>query len=221
MKGIKCSQCGLVYWSTEANCKRCGLASAGDSAPSYAEPQSEYQPQYSTPPPPTPVVNYGDEAAIAKHLKNLKSGSIYFYVIGGLQVLLWFVLGHLMIVDGILNITLSFLAYKFRSRVATLCLLGITILAVLATAASIATGESGAAVFPIGVIIRIWASVSMVNAAFKLKGYAPQLQPQVLPPPPPNFYPEAAPQYGPQAPPQALPPPPPNFYPEAAPQYAE
>ena len=190
MKGIKCSQCGLVYWSTDANCRRCGLSTAVDAVPSDDDPQYESESQHSAPP--APIVNYGDEAEKATLLKTLRSASIYFYVIGGLQILLWFVLGQMMIVDGVINITLSFVMYKFRSRVAALLLLGLTLLAVLATIVAFASGERGALISPIGVIVRIAVSIRMINAAFKLQGYARESTAQVLPPPPPNFYPEAA-----------------------------
>jgi hypothetical protein len=189
MKSTKCPQCGLVYWSTDPNCKRCGLPTAGESSSNYDEQPYEYQPQYVAQP--APVVNYGDDEATAKLLKNLKADSIFFYVIGGLQILLWFVLGHLMIVDGVLNITLSFLVYKFKSRVASLFLMGLTLLAIMGLVAAFTTGSVGM-IFPIGMIIRLMASIRMVNAAFKLQGYAPETPMQVMPPPPPNFYPETA-----------------------------
>lgn len=195
MKGIKCSQCGLVYWSTDPNCRRCGLATEAEPAPSYDEPQDQYQYQQQNFTPAAPVYNYGEDAVTAKLLKDLKGGSIYFYIIGGLQILLWFVLGQLMIVDGVLNITLSFLVHKFRSRVAALCLMGITLLAIMATVAAFAAGEHSAMISPVGIIIRLWASIRMVKAAFQLHGYQPPSPAQVLPPPPPNFYPETAPQY--------------------------
>ena len=190
MKGIKCSQCGLVYWSTDANCRRCGFATAAEAAPSEDDQQGESESQYSAPV--APVVNYADEAEKATLLKTLRSASIYFYVIGGLQILLWFVLGQMMIVDGVINITLSFMMYKFKSRVAALLLLGLTLLAVLATIVAFASGERGALISPIGVIVRIVVSIRMINAVFKLQGYPRESAPQVLPPPPPNFYPEAA-----------------------------
>ena len=194
MKGIKCSQCGLVYWNTDPNCKRCGEPTPGLSEPS-CEPPDQYQSQQQNFTPAAPVFNYGDDAATAKLLKDLKGGSIYFYVIGGLQILLWFVLGHLMILDGVLNITLSFMVHKFRSRVAALCLMGITLLAIMAAVAAFAAGDHSAMISPIGIIIRVWASIRLVNATFKLQGYTPASPAQVLPPPPPNFYPETAPQY--------------------------
>jgi hypothetical protein len=192
MKGIKCSQCGLVYWSTDSNCKRCGLPTANEPSPAYEEEQDHYQPEYSAPP--AYVVNYGEDAATANLLKRLKGDSIFFYVIGGLQIGLWFFLGQLMIVDGILNITLSFLVYRFKSRVAAVFLLLLTLLAAIGTIAAIAAGERGGLIFPIGMIIRILASIRMVKAAFKLHGYMHESPAQVLPPPPPNFYPETAAQ---------------------------
>ena len=192
MKGIKCSQCGLVYWSTDSNCKRCGLPTANEPAPAYDEQPDHYQPEYVAQP--TYVVNYGEDAATASLLKKLKGDSIFFYVIGGLQIGLWFFLGQLMIVDGVLNITLSFLVYRFKSRVAALFLLALTLLAAIGTIAAIAAGERGGLIFPIGMIIRLLASIRMVNASFKLQGYTQESPAQVLPPPPPNFYPETAAQ---------------------------
>lgn len=192
MKGIKCSQCGLVYWSTDSNCKRCGLPTANEPSPAYDEQQYDPQPEYVAQP--TYVVNYGEDAATANLLKKLKGDSIFFYVIGGLQIGLWFFLGQLMIVDGVLNITLSFLVYKFKSRVAALFLLGLTLLAILGVIAEIAAGSRAGLIFPIGLIIRLLASIRMVNASFKLQGYAHESPAQVLPPPPPNFYPETAAQ---------------------------
>jgi hypothetical protein len=191
MKGIKCPQCGLVYWSSDSNCKRCGLPTADESSPAFDEQPYQQQQYYAQP---APVFNYANDAATAKLLKNLKSDSIFFYVIGGLQIILWFVLGQFMIVDGVLNITLSFLVYKFKSRVAALFLLGLTLLAVMGAVAAIAAGSRAGLVFPIGLIIRLWSSIRMVNAAFKLQGYAPESPAQVMPPPPPNFYPEVAAQ---------------------------
>ena len=188
MKSTKCPQCGLVYWSTDPNCKRCGLPTADESSPTYDEQPYQDQPQYFAQPSP----DYVEDAATAKLLKNLKADSILFYVIGGLQIILWFVIGQLMIVDGLLNITLSFLVYKFKSRVAALFLLGLTLLAILATVAAIATGQRGGLIFPIGMIIRLLASIRMVNASFKLQGLGQESPAQVMPPPPPNFYPEAA-----------------------------
>ena len=193
MKGIKCPQCGLVYWNTDPNCKRCGSATAVESFDS--EPQHYQQDSFApaAPAPAASAVNYGDEAATADLLKKLKNDSALFYVIGALQIVLWFVIGQLMIVDGVLNITLSFLVYKFKSRVAALFLLGLTLLAMLGTIVAIAAGTYPGLILPIGMIIRLLASIRMVRAAFTLQGYAQKNGEQMmpLPPPPPNFYPEA------------------------------
>jgi hypothetical protein len=140
---------------------------------------------------PAPVLSYADDAATAQLLTKLRNDSIFFYVIGGLQIVLWFFLGQLIIVDGVLNITLSFLVYKFKSRIAALFLLGLTLLAVLGTIAAIASGKAYGVIFPIGMIIRLLASIRMVRAAFQLQGQVQESAPQLLPPPPPNFYPEA------------------------------
>lgn len=188
MKSTKCPQCGLVYWSTDPTCKRCGLPTADQSSPDCDDQQ--YQPQYSAQP--APVINYADDATTATLLKNLKADSIFFYVIGGLQIILWLVIGKLMIVDGVLNIALSFLVHKFKSRVAALLLLGLTLLAILGAVAAIAAGSRAGLIFPIGLILRLLASIRMVNAAFKLQGYAQESPARVMPPPPPNFYPETA-----------------------------
>jgi len=187
MKGIKCRQCGLVYWDTDLNCKRCGVATANEPALD-SEPQPYQQAACA---PPAPVINYAADAETAQLLKRLRNDSIFFYVIGGLQIILWFVIGQLIIVDGVLNIMLSFLVHKFKSRIAALFLLGLTLLAMLGTIAAIATGRVHGVIFPIGMIIRLLASIRMVRAAFKLQGQVQENTPQLLPPPPPNFYPEA------------------------------
>ena len=142
-----------------------------------------------------PPQTFTDDAEMTKMLKKLKRGSIYFYVIGGLQILLWLAVGQLLIVDGVLNIALSFCAYKFRSRVAALLLLGLTLLAVLSGIVAFEAGTQTAAVLPIGMIIRFLVSGRMVQATFKLNGYIEEGPPKVLPPPPPNFHPEATSQW--------------------------
>src|SRR6266516_4464691 len=158
MKSTKCPQCGLVYWATDPQCKRCGMATADPSlAQPYAAAQQQQQP-WCERPQPMQVMNFAEDPAKAKLIKNLKGDSIYFYVIGGLQILLWLVVGQLMIVDGILNIGLSFVVYKFKSRIAAICLLGLTFLAAMSTVLAIAAGMRGGLFFPIGLIIRLLVS---------------------------------------------------------------
>ena len=109
MTSVKCPQCGLVNWSTAANCKRCGLAVADGFEDSGMEQQQSY-----APPAPAayaqPVHNFNfDEEEL---LRKLNKDSKLFYFIGGLQMGLWFFVGNLLIVDGVLNIGLSFVANK-------------------------------------------------------------------------------------------------------------
>lgn len=189
MKSIKCPQCGLVYWATNASCKRCGMANPDAT---IAEPN--YLPtQYMTDPP-LPPVNFAAQAEKDRLLKRLKRGSIYFYVIGGLQILLWLAIGQFLIVEAAFNIIVAFLAYKFRSRFAALCLLGLTLLAVLSGIVLFAEGTRPAFFSPIGIIIRLLVAGRMVQATFRLTSYVDE-DARVLPPPPPNFHPEPTPQW--------------------------
>ena len=194
MKSIKCPQCGLVYWATEPKCKRCGLATEQPDFVNGQEPQQQqYQPRHDLQP--MQVMNFAVDPARTKLLKNLKTDAIFFYVIGGLQILLWFVIGQLLIVDGFLNIGLSFVVYKFRSRVAAIFLLALQLLSVMVAIAEVASGERPGLLFPIGMILRLLASGRMVQATFKLSGYVPEGPARVLPPPPPNFHPDGTPQW--------------------------
>jgi hypothetical protein len=130
-------------------------------------------------------------------LTTLKKDSWLFYVIGGLQMVLWLVIGNLLIIDGFLNIGLSFLAHKFRSRVAAVLLLCVTVLSVIAAIfMMMMTGAAPSLLMPVAMIFRLVASIRMVYTTFKLRGYVEQEVVRVLPPPPPEFYQEGAPQWG-------------------------
>lgn len=191
MKSIKCPQCGLVYWATDPNCKRCGLATA-DSSVDAPVHEAQFQTQNVSQPP----ANGAENPAIAQMLKNIKTDAIFFYVIGGLQILLWFVLGNLLIVDGVLNIGLSFLIHKFRSRVAAVFLLGLTVLTMISALMMMFTsGVNVGVLFPIMLLLRFAASLRMVQSTFKLSGYVEEVPLRPLPPPPPNFHPDTAPQW--------------------------
>lgn len=187
MKSTKCPQCGLVYWATDPNCKRCGLATADSSVetPVHDQTQSVSQPPANGPANP----------ATAQMIRNIKTDAIFFYVIGGLQILAWFALGQLLIVDGILNIGLSFLIYKFRSRVAAIFLLGLTLLSMISAFIMMIEGAKVGVIFPIVLLLRFAASLRMVQSTFKLNGYVEEVPARPLPPPPPNFHPETAPQW--------------------------
>ena len=211
MNSTKCPQCGLVYWSTVPNCKRCGLATAGHQ-PSETEDQFTPPPAEQFMPPPgdqpayqgydqrdsyqNPGFNFHD-AEKQQLLSTLKKDSWLFYIIGGLQMLLWLLIGNLLIIDGFLNIGLSFLAHKFRSRVAAVLLLCVTVLSVIgAIFLMMMTGATPNLIMPIAMIFRLVASIRMVYTTFKLRGFTEAEVVHVLPPPPPEFYQEGAPQWG-------------------------
>ena len=124
MTSVKCPQCGLVYWSTAENCRRCGVTADDPTAQpdSYAQPAS-----IST----KPHCQISDADA-NRLLSTLKKCSRLFYFIGGMQVLAWFFIGQLLIVDAVLNIGLSYLTFRFKSRVAAILLALLTLLSVVA-----------------------------------------------------------------------------------------
>ena len=193
MKSTKCPQCGLVYWATDANCKRCGLATE-DNSPVAPPAQSEqFQAPYATQPP--PPIGAPPDIDVAVMLKNIKNDATFFYIIGGLQILLWFALGNLLIVDGILNISFSFLVHKFRSRVAACFLLALTVLSMIAAIMEMASGAKFGVIAPVVMLLRLYSAFRMVQSTFKLKNYVEQDTFRPLPPPPPSFHPETAPQW--------------------------
>jgi hypothetical protein len=182
MNSVKCPQCGLVYWVTNENCKRCGLATA--------ETPVE-QPPFHAPPPsyrggkPSGVASTFDEEEM---IRKLKRNSYLFYFIGGLQILAWFIVGNLLIVDGVFNIGLSFIANKFRSRIAAVVLLVVTILSVLVAMASLAMGAIRFNILvPMVLLGRLAASIQIVSCTFKLNSLVAENVTQVTPPPPPSF----------------------------------
>src|SRR4051794_12438190 len=174
MNSTKCQNCGLVNWKTSENCLRC-------SAPlNHAEPAMQYAPaQTQTYPPPsqryaaTDSSFDPDAAHKEKLLKDLKSNTGFFYFVGGLQILVWFFIGQLLIVDGVLNIGLAYLARRFRSRAAAVVLLILTLLSVVGAFYMVgSTGRMPGVVFPLVIIFRVLASARIVSATFKLRKYA-------------------------------------------------
>lgn len=205
MKSTKCPQCGLVYWSTAANCKRCGLPNAyfeGETPAAESQPETAYHAQeqnnyYA----PQPARTIGADLQEELWLKNLKSDSRLFYFIGGLQTLAWFLIGNLLIVDAVLNIGLAFVAAKFKSRVAAICLFLLTVLSVMAAILAFAVGEEGFGFNPLSLIVlvgRLLCSGRMIYSTFMLKKHA--VKHFVSPPPPPTFQPDGAPQWATPAP---------------------
>lgn len=190
MTSIKCPQCGLVYWTTNANCKRCGLATAGGPA----EPEMDQIQSYAPTPAAKPIRSeFFDDDQL---LRNLKKDSQLFYFIGGLQVLLWFVVGNLLIFDGICNIGLSFVAHKFRSRIAAVLLLLLTIASVaMGMLAMAMTGARLNLFVPLILLGRLAASIRMVYSTFRLNAQVAEDVTLMMPPLPPVFHKEDMPQW--------------------------
>jgi hypothetical protein len=199
MKSTKCPQCGLVYWNTAPNCKRCGLPTPGFEGESpVAETQhnaaydAPNQTNYYTPQSP---VTIGDDVRSREMMYHLKRDASVFYFIGGLQAVAWLVVGDLLIVDAVLNIGLAFVAYKFRSRVAAIFLMTLTLLSVgMAVLKFTDGGGISSPLVPVILIGRLFISGRILQTTFALKKYA--VETFVAPPPPPRFNSEGAPEWG-------------------------
>jgi hypothetical protein len=129
-------------------------------------------------------------------LRRLRRDSYLFYFIGGLQTLAWLIVGHLLIVDAVFNVGLSFLANKFRSRVAAIALLLLTLLSVMVGLVGLATGSIGFNPFvPLVLVGRLAVSIRIVYTTFKLNAHADQHVAYMLPPLPPAFHNEEGSQW--------------------------
>lgn len=138
-----------------------------------------------------------DEDQLAR---NLKKDSQVFYFIGGLQIVLWFVVGNLLIFDGVCNIGLSFVAHRFRSRIAAVLLLLLTIASVMVGMLAMAMSGARLNLFvPILLLGRLAASLRMVYSTFRLNAQVAEDVTRMMPPLPPVFHKEDIPQWAPPA----------------------
>jgi hypothetical protein len=191
MTSVKCPQCGLVNWSTSESCKRCGLPVAGVLADDHQFDQSQ---TYSSPHQTRSFESYNPDEE--QWVNRLKSDSRLFYFIGGLQILVWLFLGQWLILDGVLNIGLSYVTNRFRSRVAAILLVLLTLLSALSVLVAVAAGELRFNLLtPLVLIGRIIASSRMVYCTFKLNAHVKVDVAHVMPPLPPVFHNEDAPQW--------------------------
>jgi hypothetical protein len=193
MDSLKCPQCGLVYWSTAENCRRCGLPT-GD--------MPSDQPESGVQLAPTPATGRHQisDADAERLLSNLKKCSQIFYFIGGLQILAWFFIGQLLIVDAFFNIGLSYLTFRFKSRVAAILLMLLTLLSVgVALLTVLVLGASPNFFIPLVLLWRLGCSIRMVYATFKLNAYEEVDVTRMMPPLPPVFHKEDAPPWAPPA----------------------
>ena len=121
-------------------------------------------------------------------LSSLRKCSRLFYFIGGLQILAWFFLGNLLVVDGVCNLGLSYLAHKFKSRIASGLLVFLTLLSVLVGLLSMALGAMKFNLFiPLVLLWRLATSIRMVYLTFKLNAYEEVDVTRMMPPLPPVF----------------------------------
>jgi len=181
MNSIKCPQCGLIFWSTAENCRRCGL---------LTEEFATFQPESSVQPAPYPMTGRHSQISDAdaeRLLGNLKKDSRLFYGIGGLQILLWFFVGQLMIVDGFFSLGLSYLTFRFKSRVAAVLLALLTLLSVGVGLFTILVMGRFNLFIPLILIWRLACSTRMVYATFKLHAYQEVDVTTMMPPLPPIF----------------------------------
>jgi hypothetical protein len=181
MKSTKCSQCGLVYWSTDPHCKRCGLPTPEPNVYDAPAAAQYFEPQ------PSPMA-YTNDFEHEELLKHLRKDSSLFYFIGGLQVLAWFFIGNLLIVDAVFNIGLALVALKFKSRIAAILLLCLTILSALMVVLAIVTGVLRLNIFvPLVMLGRLAASIRIIITTFKLQAYKRKESAGPMPPLPPVF----------------------------------
>jgi hypothetical protein len=201
MNSVKCPQCGLVYWSTAENCKRCGQLTANTSTG-----QPDFYAQQA------PAANSARQSHVSdadseRLLNTLKKDAHLFYFIGGVQVVAWFFIGQLLIVDAFLNIGLSYLTFRFKSRVAAILLMLLTLLSVAVGVLTIAlTGVSMNLFLPLILLWRLVCSIRMVYTTFKLNSVEEVDVTRMMPPLPPVFQRDDASQWDqPVGSPQLLP----------------
>jgi hypothetical protein len=207
MNSTKCPQCGFVYWSDVPNCKRCGLAnpamgpeapdssaySTGNAEDSTSDPHAQENATLAHNPSAAPIF-WGNDPVKEGLLKTITGNACFFYVLGALQALLWFVVGNLLIVDAFLNIGLALIVHKFKSRAAAILLICVTGISVLGAVAYAFTNGFGLLMLaPITLIFRVIASIKLVSATFELHAHEAEMQP--MPPSPPVFNQNASPQW--------------------------
>lgn len=193
MDSIKCPQCGLIFWSASENCRRCGL---------LTEEFSTFQPESFVQQAPNPTISRPSQISDAdaeRLLINLKKDSRLFYGIGGLQILLWFFVGQLMIVDGFFNVCLSYLTFRFKSRVAAMMLALLTLLSVGVGLFTILVMGHFNIFIPLILIWRLACSIRMVYTTFKLHAYEEVDVTTMMPPLPPLFPRQDASQWTPSS----------------------
>lgn len=166
MDSIKCPQCGLIFWNAAESCRRCGLLT--EDFATYQPDTSEYQAPNPTIGRHSPI----SDADAERMLSNLKKDSRFFYGIGGLQIVLWFFIGQLLIVDGVFNIGLSYLTFRFKSRGAAILLALMTLLSAgVGLLTILLMGASFNFFMSLLLLCRAGCSIRMIYSTFKLHAY--------------------------------------------------
>jgi len=159
-----------------------------------AEPEMDQVQSYAPAPAAKPIRSASfDEDQL---IRNLKRDLQLFYFIGGLQMVMWFVVGTMLIFDGICNIGLSFVANRFRSRIAAVLLLLLTVASVMVGMLGMAlSGARLNVLVPILLLGRLAASIRMVYSTFRLNAQVEEDVTRMAPPLPPVFHKEDLPQW--------------------------
>jgi hypothetical protein len=184
MDSIKCPQCGLIFWNAAESCRRCGLLTDDfqtfqpDATESFGQPAVN---------PTTGRHSQISDADAERLLSNLKKDSRLFYGIGALQIVIWFFVGQLTIVDGFFNIGLTYLTFRFKSRVAAILLALLTLLSAGVGLFTILVMGRFNLFIPLILIWRLACSVRMVYTTFKLHAYEEVDVTTMMPPLPPFF----------------------------------
>jgi len=181
MDSIKCPQCGLIFWNAAESCRRCGLPT--EDFPTF-QPDSFVQ---QAPNPTTGRHSPISDADAERMLSNLKKDSLLFYGIGALQILIWFFVGQLTIVDGFFNIGLSYLTFRFKSRATAILLALLTLLSLGVGLFTILVLGRFNLFIPLILIWRLAGSIRMVYTTFKLHAYEEVDVTTMMPPLPPFF----------------------------------
>ena len=194
MDSIKCPRCGLIFWNSAESCRRCGLLT--EDFPTF-KPDSFVQ---LAPNPTTRRHSQISDTDAERLLGTLKKDSRLFYAISGLQILLWFFVGQLLIVDAVFNISLSYLTYRFKSRVAAILLALLTLLSAgTALLAILVMGAKFNFVISLILLWRFGCSIRMIYATFKLHTYEEVDVTRMMPPLPPRFPKKEAEQWSPSS----------------------
>lgn len=106
-------------------------------------------------------------------LQVIKEAAYTFYIVGGLQIIVSFIIGFQTIIDGVLFIVFGFLLHWFNSRIAAVILLLLSGGGLAVTAINQFGGGPGGRNIFLALIV-FWMSVRATQATFKLESLPPE-----------------------------------------------